>query len=180
MGTFVQGSRKPLPELTDVASDLQNLGHQAALSFDRPTASRLGITPQNIDDSLYDSFGQRQVSTIFTQLNQYHVILEVDPNFQVGPENLKDIYLMSAGGGAVPLSAVTKTSQVTAPILISRYGAQFPATTVLTVTWTRAPRWDPRSARSKKIREGVLSSWRRCRGHFPGNGGAGVRRLPYK
>jgi multidrug efflux pump len=120
---------KAIPELTDVASDLQNQGRQASLSFDRMTASRLGITPQNIDDSLYDSFGQRQVSTVFTQLNQYHVILEVDPAFQDSPDNLKDIYLMAAGGGAVPLSAFTKTSQVTAPILISHMG-QFPATTI--------------------------------------------------
>jgi multidrug efflux pump len=120
---------KSVPELTDVASDLQTQGRQAALSFDRPTASRLGITPQNIDDSLYDSFGQRQVSTVFTQLNQYHVILEVDPRFQASPANLKDIYLMSAGGGAVPLSAITKTSQIMAPILISHMG-QFPATTI--------------------------------------------------
>jgi multidrug efflux pump len=120
---------KSVPELTDVASDLQTQGRQAALSFDRPTASRLGITPQNIDDSLYDSFGQRQVSTVFTQLNQYHVILEVDPVFQASPANLKDIYLMSTGGGAVPLSAITKTSQIMAPILISHMG-QFPATTI--------------------------------------------------
>jgi multidrug efflux pump len=120
---------KLIPELTDVAGDLQTQGRQASLSFDRPTASRLGITPQNIDDSLYDSFGQRQVSTVFTQLNQYHVILEVDPLFQASPANLKDIYLMSAGGGAVPLSAITKTSQVMAPILISHMG-QFPATTI--------------------------------------------------
>jgi multidrug efflux pump len=127
-GKFVD-RLKAIPELTDVASDLQNQGHQASISFDRLTASRLGITPQNIDDSLYDSFGQRQVSTIFTQLNQYHLILEVDPSFQVSPNNLKDIYLMSAGGGAVPLSTVTKTSVVTAPILISHMG-QFPATTV--------------------------------------------------
>ena len=120
---------KTLPELTDVASDLQTQGRQASLSFDRPTAARLGITPQNIDDSLYDSFGQRQVSTVFTQLNQYHVIMEVAPEFQQSPANLKDIYLMSAGGGSVPLSAITKTSQVMAPILISHMG-QFPATTV--------------------------------------------------
>jgi multidrug efflux pump len=120
---------KGLPELADVASDLQNQGRQASLSFDRQTAARLGITPQNIDDSLYDSFGQRQVSTVFTQLNQYHVILEVDPRFQLSPQQLKDVYLTSASGGAVPLSAVTKTTQVTAPILISHMG-QFPATTV--------------------------------------------------
>jgi len=120
---------KGLPELVDVASDLQTQGRQASLSYDRTTAARLGITPQTIDDSLYDSFGQRQVSTIFTQLNQYHVILEVAPEFQTSPDRLRDIYLMSASGGAVPLSAVTQTTQVTAPILISHMG-QFPATTV--------------------------------------------------
>ncbi len=119
---------KDLPDLADVASDLQNQGRQASLSFDRPTAARLGITPQNIDDSLYDSFGQRQVSTIFTQLNQYHVIMEVSPEFQTGPDNLNDIYLISSGG-AIPLSAVTKATQITAPILISHMG-QFPATTI--------------------------------------------------
>jgi multidrug efflux pump len=120
---------KAIPELVDVASDLQTGGRQSSLSYDRLTASRLGITPQNIDDSLYDSFGQRQVSTIFTQLNQYHVILEVAPEFQTSPASLKDIYLTSASGGAVPLSAVTQTTQITAPILISHMG-QFPATTV--------------------------------------------------
>jgi multidrug efflux pump len=118
-----------LPELSDVASDLQTEGRQATLSFDRATAARLGITPQNIDDSLYDSFGQRQVSTVFTQLNQYHVILEVDPLFQGSPERLKDFYLTSATGGAVPLSAVSTTTQDTVPILISHMG-QFPATTI--------------------------------------------------
>jgi len=120
---------KALPELADVAGDLQTQGRQASLSYDRMTAARLGITPQNIDDSLYDSFGQRQVSTIFTQLNQYHVILEVAPEFQTNPEHLRDIYLTSAGGGAVPLSAVTQATRTTAPILISHMG-QFPATTV--------------------------------------------------
>jgi multidrug efflux pump len=120
---------KGLPELVDVASDLQTGGRQTSLAYDRATASRLGITPQNIDDSLYDSFGQRQVSTIFTQLNQYHVILEVAPEFQTSPGHLKDIYLTSASGGTVPLSAVTHASQITVPILISHMG-QFPATTV--------------------------------------------------
>jgi multidrug efflux pump len=123
------GRLKEMPELADVASDLQTRGRQASLSLDRPTAARLGITPQNIDDSLYDSFGQRQVSTIFTQLNQYHVIMEVAPEFQLSPDNLNDIYLVSASGGAVPLSAVTKATQITAPTLITHMG-QFPATTV--------------------------------------------------
>jgi multidrug efflux pump len=127
-GKFVD-RLKSLPELADVASDLQTQGRQAALSFDRQTAARLGITPQNIDDSLYDSFGQRQVSTLFTQLNQYHVILEVAPQFQTNPDNLNDVYLKASNSAPIPLSAITRTTQITAPILISHMG-QFPATTV--------------------------------------------------
>ncbi len=126
-GRFVE-RLKQLPELEDVASDLQNGGRQIALQFDRPTAARLGLTAQNIDDTLYDGFGQRQVSTLFTQLNQYHLIMEVQPQFRANPANLSDIYVTSASG-AVPLSAITKASQTTAPILISHMG-QFPATTV--------------------------------------------------
>jgi multidrug efflux pump len=118
-----------LPELEDVASDLQNGGRQVALQIDRPTASRLGLTPQNIDDALYDAFGQRQVSTLFTQLNQYHLILEVQPEFQTGPAHLADIYLNSAGATPVPLSAITQSSLTSVPLLISHMG-QFPATTV--------------------------------------------------
>ena len=74
-----------LPELRDVATDQQNSGSQVQLVIDRDTASRLGITPQMIDDTLYDAFGQRQISTMFTQLNQYHVVLEVEPEFQTQP-----------------------------------------------------------------------------------------------
>jgi multidrug efflux pump len=118
-----------LPELEDVASDLQNGGRQVSLQIDRPTASRLGLTPQNIDDALYDGFGQRQVSTLFTQLNQYHLIMEVQPEFRTDPAHLHDIYLNTASGTPVPLSAIVKTSQSGAPILISHMG-QFPATTV--------------------------------------------------
>jgi multidrug efflux pump len=117
-----------LPELEDVASDLQVGGRQVALQIDRPTASRLGLTTQNIDDTLYDALGQRQVSTLFTQLNQYHLIMEVKPEFRTSPASLGDIYL-SSSTGAVPLSAITKPSQTTAPLLISHMG-QFPATTV--------------------------------------------------
>jgi multidrug efflux pump len=119
---------KKLPELEDVASDLQNDGRQVALLFDRPTASRLGITTQTLDDTLYDGFGQRQVSTLFTQLNQYHLILEVQPRFRARPANLNDIFI-SSPSGSVPLSAITKASQSSAPVLISHMG-QFPATTV--------------------------------------------------
>ncbi len=119
---------KQLPELEDVASDLSSGGRQVVLNFDRPTASRLGITTTTLDNTLYDSFGQRQVSTLFTQLNQYHLIMEVQKDFSRTPANLGDIYLNTAQG-PVPVSAVAKTSQTTAPSLINHMG-QFPATTV--------------------------------------------------
>ena len=94
------------PELRDVASDQQNGGLQARLVIDRATSSRMGITPQMIDDTLYDAFGQRQIAIMFTELNQYRVVMEVKPNFQVGPDALKDIYIRSALNGEVPLSAL--------------------------------------------------------------------------
>ena len=125
---FVEELNK-LPELEDVADDLQNDGRQVALQFDRPTASRLGLTVQTFDDTLYDAFGQRQVSTLFTQLNQYHLIMELQPEFRANPANLGDLYINSPGGGSVPLSAITKATRVNAPKLISHMG-QFPATTV--------------------------------------------------
>ncbi len=126
-GRFVN-SLKSLPELTDVASDLQNGGLSISLALDRETAMRVGVTAQNIDDTLYDGFGQRQVSTLFTQLNQYHVILEALPQFQTHPQGLADIYIRSTAGGEVPLSAFTKRKVDSTPILISHIG-QFPATT---------------------------------------------------
>ncbi|HUN81322.1 MAG TPA: efflux RND transporter permease subunit, partial [Phycisphaerae bacterium] len=92
---------RTIPELRDVATDQQNSGLQAHLVIDRDTASRLGITPQMIDDVLYDGFGQRQVSIIFTQLNQYHVVLEVKPEFRKSPQDLNEIYLRTASGGKV-------------------------------------------------------------------------------
>jgi multidrug efflux pump len=127
-GRFVEELNK-LPELEDVADDLQNDGRQVALQFDRPTATRLGLSVQNFDDTLYDAFGQRQVSTLFTQLNQYHLILELQPDYRAAPANLGDLYINSPGGGSVPLSAITKASQVNAAKLVSHMG-QFPATTV--------------------------------------------------
>jgi len=99
---------KSLPELRDVASDQLNQGLLASLTIDRDTAARLGILPADIDNTLYDAFGQRQVSTIFTQLNQYHVVMEVDPQFQQDPDSLKDIYVKSSNGTQVPLSAFTR------------------------------------------------------------------------
>jgi multidrug efflux pump len=118
-----------LPELEEVASDLQTHGTATSLTIDRATAARLGLSTQAIDDILYDGFGQRQIATLFTQLNQYHVILEVQPEFQTNPEHLRDVYLKSAGGGPVPLTAVTRSSTGPAPIVINHLG-QFPATTV--------------------------------------------------
>ncbi|MGI8744505.1 MAG: multidrug efflux RND transporter permease subunit [Bryobacteraceae bacterium] len=118
-----------LPQLRDVASDQQTGGLEAQLVIDRDTASRLGITPQMIDDTLYDAFGQRQVSTIFTQLNQYHVVLEVEPKFQGTPDSLKDIYVHSANGTEVPLSTFTHFEQSSVPLTVSHQG-QFPVVTL--------------------------------------------------
>ncbi len=118
-----------LPALRDVASDQQESGLQAELVIDRDTASRLGITPQMIDDTLYDAFGQRQISTIFTQLNQYHAVLEVSPSFQKTPSDLGNIYVRSASGGQVPLSAFTTIKQTTAPLVVNHEG-QFPSATI--------------------------------------------------
>jgi multidrug efflux pump len=118
-----------LPELTDVASDQQNAGLQLRLNLDRTTASRLGITPQNLDDALYDAYGQRQVSTIFTQLNQYRVVLETQPGFQDHPDDLKSVYLRSSSGGSVPLGAFTETQTTSAPLAINHQG-QFPVVTI--------------------------------------------------
>jgi len=135
-----------LPELRDVASDQQNAGLQAHLEFDRATASRLGITPQMLDDALYDAFGQRQISTMFTQLNQYRVVLEVAPEFQTHPDDLRDVYLrpgnQAAGPGAagasatVPLASFTNLRLLSAPLVVNHQG-QFP---VATVSFNLAPR----------------------------------------
>jgi len=120
---------KSLPELRDVASDQLNQGLLASLDIDRDTASRLGILPAAIDNTLYDAFGQRQVSTMFTQLNQYHVILEVNPQFQQDPEALKNIYVRSSTGQQVPLSAFTQFEPGSSSLAINHQG-QFPAVTL--------------------------------------------------
>ena len=117
-----------LPELRDVSTDQQNMGLEATVQIDRDTASRLGISPQAIDDALYDAFGQRQVSTLYTQLNQYHVVLEVDPRFQRTPDSLKSIYVRSGTGAEVPLSSIVHfVSQYTS--LAVNHEGQFPAVT---------------------------------------------------
>lgn len=123
------------PQLRDVTSDLQNEGLQARVVIDRDTASRLGITPQVIDDAMYDAFGQRQISIMFTQLNQYRLVLEVKPEFKTGPQDLKEIYIRAPGGGVVPLNSFTRLDQSKAPLTINHQG-QFP---VVTVSFNLAP-----------------------------------------
>jgi len=117
------------PELRDVATDQQSEGLQAALRINRDDAARFGVALQAIDDTLYDAFGQRQVSTIFTQLNQYRVILEVDPRFQLDPSALDSLYVKSTTGQQVPLSALAKVEQLNAPLSINHLG-MFPAVTL--------------------------------------------------
>jgi multidrug efflux pump len=126
---------KSLPELRDVASDQQNQGLLATLTIDRDTASRVGILPADIDNTLYDAFGQRQVSTIFTQLNQYHVVIGVDPQFQQDPDALKNIYVHSSNGQQVPLSAFTRF-EPSATVLAINHQGQFP---VVTLSFNLAP-----------------------------------------
>jgi len=140
---LLQEVRK-LPGFTDVNSDQQNNGLRALLQFDRRTSSRLGITPSTIDQTLYDAFGQAQVSTMYTSLNQYHVVMEVAPRFLQSPQMLNDIYVHppSAGSSAgnaspgasssahvVPLDVVTKYAPATAPLSLNHQG-QFPSVTV--------------------------------------------------
>ncbi|MEI6207527.1 MAG: efflux RND transporter permease subunit [Desulfuromonadales bacterium] len=115
-------------ELRDVSSDQQNQGLRMQLNIDRATAARFGITPQNIDDALYDAFGQRQVSTIFTELNQYRVILTVKPQFRQDPGGLLALYLRSNSGGQVQLSTIASATETKGPLVINRQG-QFPAVT---------------------------------------------------
>jgi len=144
---------RTLPELRDVATDQLNSGLRANISIDRDTASRLGILPQAIDNTLYDAFGQRQVSTIFTQLNQYHVVLEVLPSFAQNPEALQDIYIrpsttaantgaptangtsVSTSGSPVPISTFTRVNSAQTSLAINHQG-QFP---VVTLSFNLAP-----------------------------------------
>ncbi len=118
-----------LPQIVDVASDMQNSGLQAYIEFDRDSAGRLGITPAAIDNALYNAFGQRLISTIFTQSNLYRVVLEVKPDFQKGLEALNGIYIISASGNQVPLSSIARVTEKPAQLAINHI-AQFPATTI--------------------------------------------------
>jgi multidrug efflux pump len=128
-GPVLLAGMQKIPGFQDVSSDAQNSGLQELIRYDRPTAARLGITPQSLDQSLYSAFGQSQVSIIYTQLNQYYVVLEVAPPYWQSPEGLKNIYLNTKGSGVVPLSAVTSAQAVTTPLIINHTGS-FPSVTV--------------------------------------------------
>ena len=125
---LLQQMRK-LRLLTDVNTDQQNSGLQAMLTYDRATASRLGITPQMLDNSLYEAFGQAQVSTMYTAINQYHVVLEVEPKYWQSPVNLNDVYIRAAQGKVVPLSAIAHYEPSTAPLAVNHQG-QYPSVTI--------------------------------------------------
>jgi multidrug efflux pump len=127
--TKLLGAMRGLKEITDLNSDQQDRGLEASLVIDRDTAARLGITTQMIDQTLYDAFGQRQVSTIFTALNQYHVVMEVGPEFAEDPAALANIYVRSSTGAEVPLSAFTHYEPKSASLAVNHQG-QFPAVTL--------------------------------------------------
>jgi multidrug efflux pump len=120
---------RTLPQLRDQNSDQQDKGLQAKLVIDRDTASRMGITPQTLDNALYDAFGQRQVSTMYRPLNQYHVVMEVAPQFQQTPEALQNIYLRSTNGTPVPLAAFTHYEPSNTPLAVNHQG-QVPSVTI--------------------------------------------------
>ncbi|BEV14628.1 MdtB/MuxB family multidrug efflux RND transporter permease subunit [Herbaspirillum sp. DW155] len=118
-----------VPQLADVATNLQDQGLQAYIEIDRNAASRLGITTAAIDNALYNAFGQRLISTIYTQSNLYRVVMEVKPEFQRGPQALDSIFLVTSAGGKVPLSSIATVTERTAPLVVNHIG-QFPAATV--------------------------------------------------
>lgn len=118
-----------LPQLLDVSSDLQNQGRQAYVQIDRAQASRLGVTVASVDSALYNAFGQRLISTIFTQSNQYRVVLEVAPQFKIGPEALQSVYAASSNGAPVPLSSIATVSERPMALAVNHVG-QLPAATI--------------------------------------------------
>jgi multidrug efflux pump len=128
-GPVLLTGMQKIPGFQDVSSDAQNSGLQESLSYDRATAARLGITPQSLDQSLYSAFGQSQVSIIYTQLNQYYVVLEVAPQYWQSPDGLKNIYLHTSGSGIVPLSTVSTAHASTTPLVIN-HTSSFPSVTV--------------------------------------------------
>jgi multidrug efflux pump len=128
-GPVLLAAMKKLPGLQDVSSDQQNGGLDELMTYDRVTMAKLGLTVQSLDSTLYSAFGQSEVSIIYTQLNQYYVVLEVAPQYWQNPEGLKDIYLLSSSGGNIPLLAVAKGQANTTPLAINHTGL-FPSVTV--------------------------------------------------
>ncbi|MGA2077623.1 MAG: efflux RND transporter permease subunit [Terriglobia bacterium] len=128
-GPILQGAMQHLPGLQDVSSDQQNGGLDEMMTYDRVTAAKLGLTAQSLDSALYGAFGQSEVSIIYTQLNQYYVVLEVAPQYWQSPEGLKDIYLLSSSGSNIPLLAVAKGRANTTPLAVNHTGL-FPSVTV--------------------------------------------------
>jgi multidrug efflux pump len=128
-GPILLAGMQKIPGFQDVSSDAQNSGLEELLSYDRPTAARFGITPSSLDSALSGAFGQSQVSLIYTQLNQYYVVLEVAPPYWQSPEGLNNIYLNTAGNGVIPLSAVTSAKATTTPLTIN-HTSSFPSVTV--------------------------------------------------
>jgi multidrug efflux pump len=128
-GPIMLEAMKRLPGFEDVSSDQQNGGLDELMNYDRVTAARLGLTAQSLDSALYGAFGQSEVSIIYTQLNQYYVVLEVAPEYWQSPEGLKDIYLHTSGNGTIPLLAVAKGQANTTPLAINHTGL-FPSITL--------------------------------------------------
>jgi multidrug efflux pump len=128
-GPILLAAMKHLPGMQDVSADQQNGGLDEMMNYDRVTAAKLGLTVQSLDSALYGAFGQSEVSVIYTQLNQYYVVLEVAPQYWQTPEGLKDIYLATSGGGNIPLLAVAKGQANTTPLAVNHTGL-FPSVTV--------------------------------------------------
>jgi multidrug efflux pump len=140
-----------VPALADVASDLQNRGLQAYLEIDRDAASRLGVTMSDIDDTLYSAFGQRQISTLFTQASQYRVVIEIDPRLSQGPEALTTLFVRTRNGQPVPLSSIARVSERPTTLLINHVG-QFPSVSVSFNLGPRASLGDAVAAIERTVR----------------------------
>jgi multidrug efflux pump len=167
-GPILYQEMEKLPQIKDVNIDQQNRGLQASLTYDRRTAARLGITPQLIDQSLYGAFGQAQVSTIYTSLNQYHVVMEAAPQYTQSPLGMRSIYVHPSGGNAVPLDAFVRTANSTSPLVVNHDGL-FPA---VTVSFNLAPGIPLEQATTaiEKLQQ-RLAMPRTVRGSFAGTAG---------
>jgi multidrug efflux pump len=129
-GPQLLSALRKAPGIQDANTDQQNNGLQALLTYDRPTAARLGLTPQQLDSTLYSAFGQSEVSTIYSELNQYYVVMEVAPKYWASPAGLQQVYVVpKTGGGAIPLASVMKYSPSTSPLSVNHTGL-FPSVTV--------------------------------------------------